>query len=142
MPGVSSRSTVRQGFTTAIDDFGVGFSGLSLLAEFQPDVIKVDMGLVRGIDASPPRRAIMAGVVATARALGVAVVAEGIETPAEAATLASLGISLMQGYLIARPMTAGLPPVSLPDVLGADLLTADLLGADVTGTDAGARRVA
>ena len=102
----------RQGFTTAIDDFGTGFSNLGLLAEFQPDVLKLDMGLIRGIDASGPRRAIVAGVMATARALGIAVVAEGIETREEAATLSGLGVTLMQGYFFARPLTGALPAVA------------------------------
>lgn len=51
------------GFTTALDDFGAGYAGLSLLAKFQPDLIKIDMELVRGVDASKPKQAIIKGIV-------------------------------------------------------------------------------
>jgi EAL domain-containing protein (putative c-di-GMP-specific phosphodiesterase class I) len=100
----------RQGFTTAIDDFGAGFSGLNLLADFQPDLIKLDMDLIRNIDGNRTRQAIAAGVLATCRELGIAVVAEGVETAAEAKVLAGLGVSLMQGYLFAKPAFEALTP--------------------------------
>ena len=91
------------GFTVAIDDFGAGYAGLALLARFQPDVIKIDMELVRGIDSSAPRQAIVAGIVGICRQLGITVLAEGIETHAEAEMLRAAGIRLFQGYLFARP---------------------------------------
>ena len=97
------RDYAQRGFVTAIDDFGAGYAGLALLAEFQPDVVKLDMGLVRGIDAHAARATIVAGMVATCRALGCRVVAEGVETPAEYDRLRELGIDLFQGYLFARP---------------------------------------
>ena len=90
-------------FETAIDDFGAGFAGLTLLADFQPDIVKLDMALIRAIDQSPPRRAIVAGVVAMCRELGIELIAEGIETADEARCLADLGIGLMQGYWFGRP---------------------------------------
>lgn len=93
----------RQGFSTAIDDFGAGYAGLNLLANFQPDIIKLDMALTRAIDSDRARRAIVSGVVLTCRELGIQVVAEGVETAAEMAALRELGIELMQGYLFARP---------------------------------------
>ena len=93
----------RIGFKTAIDDFGAGFAGLNLLADFQPDIVKLDMALIRAIDQSPPRRAIVAGVVAMCRELGIELIAEGIETADEARCLADLGIGLMQGYWFGRP---------------------------------------
>jgi len=93
----------RIGFKTAIDDFGAGFAGLNLLADFQPDIVKLDMALVQGIDRSPSRRAIVAGVVAMCRQLSIEVIAEGIETGDEARCLSDLGITLMQGYWFARP---------------------------------------
>lgn len=102
----------RRGFTTAIDDFGAGYAGLNLLAELQPDVIKLDMALIRAIDSSATRRTIVAAVVAMARELGVAVIAEGIETDAELATLRMLGIRLCQGYRLARPAFEALPQVT------------------------------
>lgn len=97
------REYKRIGFKTAIDDFGAGFAGLNLLADFQPDIVKLDMALVRGIDQSAARRAIVAAVVAMCRELTIDVIAEGIETCDEAKCLADLGISLMQGYWFARP---------------------------------------
>ncbi|WP_374320343.1 EAL domain-containing protein [Pseudoxanthomonas kaohsiungensis] len=93
----------RIGFKTAIDDFGAGFAGLNLLADFQPDMVKLDMALVRGIDQDVPRRTIVSGVVSICRQLGIEVIAEGIETRDEAQCLADLGIRLMQGYWFARP---------------------------------------
>jgi EAL domain-containing protein (putative c-di-GMP-specific phosphodiesterase class I) len=93
----------RFGFRTAIDDFGAGYAGLGLLAEYQPDIIKIDMELVRGIDASKPRQAIVNGIVAICAELGVRVLAEGIETKAERDVLRAAGIDLMQGYLFCKP---------------------------------------
>jgi EAL domain-containing protein (putative c-di-GMP-specific phosphodiesterase class I) len=97
------REYKRQGFTTAIDDFGAGQSGLNLLADFQPDILKLDMALTRGIDADRTRRAIVRGAISVASELNIRVVAEGIETIDEFHTLGDLGVSLFQGYLFARP---------------------------------------
>lgn len=99
----------RQGFTTAIDDFGSGYSGLNLLATFQPNVLKVDMALTRSIDQDPVRSAIVEGVVLVAGRLGITLVAEGIETEGERDALLGLGIVLQQGYLFARPAVEALP---------------------------------
>lgn len=104
----------RMGFATALDDFGAGHAGLSLLAKFQTDLIKLDMELVRGIDASLPRRMIVDGVLRMANALGIGVVAEGIETVAECETLRALGVRHQQGYLFARPGFRTLPAASRP----------------------------
>ena len=93
----------RFGFQTAIDDFGAGYAGLNLLAEYQPHIIKIDMDLVRGIDASHAKQAIVRGIVAICRELDVKVLAEGIETAAERDTLRGAGIDLMQGYLFCKP---------------------------------------
>lgn len=99
----------RHGFTTAIDDFGSGYSGLNLLAEFQPQVIKLDMALTRNIDADPVREAIVSGIIHAAGRLGIQIIAEGVETEAERDALLELGIHLMQGYLFARPEVGCLP---------------------------------
>ncbi len=99
----------KTGFTTALDDFGAGYAGLSLLANFRPDMIKIDMALVRGIATSPARQTIMAGLIGIARGLGIEVIAEGVETPEEATFLCAAGIRLMQGYLFARPQIEMLP---------------------------------
>ncbi len=97
------------GFRTAIDDFGAGHSGLNLLAKFQPDVVKVDMDLIRGLDHDAKKAIIMRHVIAMCRDLGVALVAEGVETPAEYDTLRDLGVSLFQGYYLAKPGFEQLP---------------------------------
>jgi EAL domain-containing protein (putative c-di-GMP-specific phosphodiesterase class I) len=102
----------RQGFTTAIDDFGSGYSGLNLLAMFQPQVLKIDMALTRTIDQDTVKQAIVEGIVLVAKRLGITVIAEGIETRGESAALLELGIDLMQGYLFARPEVGRLPPGS------------------------------
>ncbi|WP_246687959.1 MULTISPECIES: EAL domain-containing protein [unclassified Methylobacterium] len=104
-------------FATALDDFGAGYAGLNLLACFQPDFIKLDMELIRGIATSLARQTIVAGVVTMARQLDVAVIAEGVETEAELTTLQATGIHLFQGYLFAKPTVASLPQVWLPDAL-------------------------
>ncbi|SEI22747.1 EAL domain-containing protein [Pseudomonas asplenii] len=93
----------RQGFTTAIDDFGSGYSGLNFLAMFQPQVLKIDMALTRDIDKDPVRRAIVEGIVLVAKRLGITVVAEGIETLEERDAILDLDVNLMQGYLFAKP---------------------------------------
>lgn len=93
----------RIGFLTAIDDFGAGYAGLNLLSQFQPDLVKLDMELIRGIDTHAARQIIVASTVRMCRELGVLVIAEGIETVGEMAFLRSIGVSLMQGYLFARP---------------------------------------
>ncbi len=102
------------GFKTAIDDFGAGYSGLNLLAKFQPDVVKLDMDLVRNVDTDRVKRALVAGVVRICREIGVEVLAEGIETVAEYATLCDIGLRLLQGYLFARPGFEALPTPAWP----------------------------
>jgi EAL domain-containing protein (putative c-di-GMP-specific phosphodiesterase class I) len=99
----------QMGFRTAIDDFGAGYSGLNLLAQFQPDLVKLDMGLLRDIDTQPARRAIVRHVAALCAELGIETIAEGVETEAEFHTLRELGLRLFQGYLFARPGFEHLP---------------------------------
>ena len=96
------------GFSTAIDDFGAGYAGLNLLSEYQPDIIKIDMDLVRGIDADKVRQAIVKGIAIICQELNIKLLAEGIETRAERDFLYSLGISLMQGYWFSKPVFKGL----------------------------------
>jgi len=102
----------RFGFQTAIDDFGAGYSGLTLLADFQPDLIKLDMELVRGIDVDVVRQHIVRGVVAICRDLGVKVIAEGIESHGERDFFEAHGVTLMQGYLFAKPAFKTIPELS------------------------------
>ncbi len=91
------------GLKFAIDDFGAGYAGLNLLAEFQSDVVKVDMHLVRGIDSRGPRQAIVRGIARTCMDLGIDIIAEGVETKEEFYWFMDEGITLFQGYLFAKP---------------------------------------
>ncbi|MDT8438198.1 MAG: EAL domain-containing protein [Wenzhouxiangellaceae bacterium] len=91
------------GFLTAIDDFGAGFSGLNLLADFRTDLVKLDLALVRDIDNDRARQAIVRGVLGVCEELGARVIAEGVETVAEWKCLEDMGIELFQGFLFARP---------------------------------------
>lgn len=100
------------GFKTAIDDFGAGYAGLGLLAKFQPDIVKLDMALIRGIDTDHVKRAIVSNTLNMLRDLGIDPVCEGIETVDEHDALRDLGVSLMQGYLLARPAVEALPSIS------------------------------
>jgi len=93
-----------QGFKTAIDDFGAGFSGLNMLAEFLPDLVKLDMALIRNIHSSRSRKAIVKGVATMCHELDIGLIAEGIETVEEKETLLELGIYLQQGYLYSKPV--------------------------------------
>lgn len=102
----------RQGMLTAIDDFGAGHSGLNTLAEFQPDIVKIDMDLTRNVHKDRVRRAITRAIVTMCRDLGISVIAEGVENVHEVLTLREMGIRLYQGYLFARPEVGLLPGVS------------------------------
>jgi EAL domain-containing protein (putative c-di-GMP-specific phosphodiesterase class I) len=99
------------GFVTAIADFGAGYSGLNLLADFQPHMIKLDMALTRNIHSDRVRRAIVFAILTACRELDIRVVAEGIESREEFLTLADQGIELFQGYYFARPAFEALPAI-------------------------------
>lgn len=103
----------KQGFKTAIDDFGSGYAGFNLLADFQPDLLKLDMDLIRGVDSDGVRQVLVEGTVQMCRKLGIEVIAEGVETREELVTLQGMGIELFQGYLLARPGFESLPDVNL-----------------------------
>jgi EAL domain-containing protein (putative c-di-GMP-specific phosphodiesterase class I) len=87
----------------AVDDAGAGFASLRHIVELRPDFVKLDRSLVADIDGDPGRQAIVAGMRHFALATGCRLIAEGIETEAELATLRSLEIELGQGYLLGRP---------------------------------------
>lgn len=105
------------GLRFAIDDFGAGYAGLNLLAEFQPDILKLDMALVRAIDRRGPRQAIVRGISRACQDLGIEVVAEGVETPGELCWCRDEGLELFQGNLIAEPAFEQLPAarVAVPE---------------------------
>ena len=91
------------GFRIAIDDLGAGYAGLSYFALLSPDVVKLDMSLVRSVHESPIKQKLVGSMTTLCRELGMRVVAEGVETAAERDTLVALGADLLQGYLYAKP---------------------------------------
>lgn len=121
------RSAVRQlratGMQVAIDDFGAGHAGLSLLADFQPDTLKLDKCIIQGVHTSGPRQAIVRSVIEFCFCLGITVVAEGVETEEEWQWLQSAGVRRFQGYLFARPGFQCVPPVPWSSLLAIDKAT-------------------
>jgi EAL domain-containing protein (putative c-di-GMP-specific phosphodiesterase class I) len=91
------------GFQIAIDDLGAGYAGLTSFTQLEPRIAKLDMSLVRGVDADSRRQSIIRSMIRLCDELGMLVVAEGVETAAERDMLAKLGCDLLQGYLFARP---------------------------------------
>ena len=94
------------GVRISIDDFGTGYSSLAYLRRFPLDELKVDKSFVDGLGRDPEATAIVAAVMGMAHALDLTVVAEGVETEAQAAALRNLGCDEAQGYLYARPQSA------------------------------------
>ena len=99
------------GFWTALDDFGAGYAGLSLLARLQPNLIKIDMELLRDIHLSQARQVIVSALATMARELDITLLAEGVESEAELTALRAAGIRLFQGYHFAKPGFMSLPAV-------------------------------
>jgi EAL domain-containing protein (putative c-di-GMP-specific phosphodiesterase class I)/ActR/RegA family two-component response regulator len=91
------------GFSLAIDDLGAGYAGLTSIARLEPDVVKLDMSLVRGIDESFKKRQLVSSMARVCGDLGMIVVTEGVETSAERDTLVGLGCDVLQGYFFGRP---------------------------------------
>lgn len=96
----------RLGYRIAVDDLGAGYAGLASFARLRPDVVKLDMSLVRAIDTDPIRRKLVGSLTRASHDLGIQVVAEGIETDAELAAIGLLEVDLLQGYLLGRPARA------------------------------------
>jgi EAL domain-containing protein (putative c-di-GMP-specific phosphodiesterase class I) len=93
----------RMGFKIAIDDLGAGYSGLASVVSLEPDVIKLDMSLVRGVDESSMKQKLVRALAELCRRLGILLVGEGVETPGERDMLVELGCTLLQGYLHGKP---------------------------------------
>jgi EAL domain-containing protein (putative c-di-GMP-specific phosphodiesterase class I) len=103
--GVERRvSRLREhGFRIAVDDLGAGYAGLSSFALLEPEIVKLDVSLLRDIDQSPVKQKLVQSMTALCKDMGFLVVAEGIETVAERDCVVALGCDLLQGYLFARP---------------------------------------
>lgn len=101
------------GYSIAIDDVGAGYAGLSSIALLEPEVIKLDMSLIRDIDRRPTQQRLVRSMVDVASDLRALLIVEGIETDSELDTLVDLGCDLMQGYRFARPGPA-FPQVGMP----------------------------
>jgi EAL domain-containing protein (putative c-di-GMP-specific phosphodiesterase class I) len=99
------------GFKTAIDDFGAGYAGLGLLSKFQPDIVKLDMQLIRGVDRDVVKQRIVKSMLDLLADLGIQTICEGVETPDELQALEHLGARLIQGYVLARPTFESLSSV-------------------------------
>ena len=100
------------GYRIAVDDLGAGYAALGALATLEPEIVKLDMSLVRDIDQHAVKRRVVAAIANLCRELGSRVVAEGVETEAERKACLDAGIDLLQGYLFAKP-ARGFQPVSL-----------------------------
>lgn len=92
------------GFRVAVDDLGAGYAGLSSFSQLEPEIVKLDMSLVRGVDSSSSKASLVRSMVQVCtNELGMSVVCEGVETEAEREALIGLGADLLQGYLFGRP---------------------------------------
>lgn len=91
------------GFRIAVDDLGAGYAGLTSFVTLEPDIVKLDMSLIRDVDTSTKKQKLVSALVEVCRDLGPMVVAEGVETTTERDTLLGLGCDLLQGYLYAKP---------------------------------------
>jgi EAL domain-containing protein (putative c-di-GMP-specific phosphodiesterase class I) len=91
------------GYRIALDDLGSGYAGLASFAILEPEIVKIDMSLVRDVHRSATRRCLIASILAACRELRCTAIAEGVELPAERDALGELGCELLQGFLFARP---------------------------------------
>jgi diguanylate cyclase (GGDEF)-like protein len=105
--GAALKQLKAAGVRIALDDFGTGYASLTHLKDFPVDLLKIDRSFVASLGDTRESRAIVRGIAGIARDLGIAVIAEGIETEAQAEILARFGIALGQGFLYARPMDPG-----------------------------------
>jgi EAL domain-containing protein (putative c-di-GMP-specific phosphodiesterase class I)/ActR/RegA family two-component response regulator len=99
------------GYHIALDDLGAGYAGLTSLAQLQPEVVKIDMSLVRDVDKSATKQKLVGSMATLSKEMGMLVVVEGVETVGERDTLVGLGCDLFQGYLFAKPGRP-FPPVA------------------------------
>jgi EAL domain-containing protein (putative c-di-GMP-specific phosphodiesterase class I) len=97
-------ATLRErGFRVAVDDLGAGYAGLTSFAQLEPDIVKLDMSLVRDVHKSPVKRKLVQSMTSVCKELGALVVAEGVEVVEECDVLIDIGCDLLQGYYFAKP---------------------------------------
>lgn len=101
----------KRGYRIAVDDLGAGYAALGALATLEPEIVKLDMSLVRDLDRHATKRRVVGAIATLCRELGSRVVAEGVETQSEFAALREAGIELIQGFLLARPARVRNVPV-------------------------------
>ena len=99
------------GFRIAIDDLGAGYAGLGSFALLEPEVVKIDMALVRDVDKQPMKRRLIGSLASFCKDMGMLVVGEGVETREERDTLIEVGCVLLQGYLIGKPVDGLSQPI-------------------------------
>jgi EAL domain-containing protein (putative c-di-GMP-specific phosphodiesterase class I) len=130
------------GVGLAIDDFGATYASLTILDDLDPDQIKLDMRLIRGVERPGPRQAILRAIRRACYDLNIDVIAEGVETLAEFQFLAGQRIRLFQGYLFARPAFEALPPVHFPEMesVAAHIPPARTAGARVVAAGSRAKK--
>lgn len=110
-PGAQyARAFRAAGFRIAVDDVGVGASGLGALIAVKPDYLKVDGSITRALPQDPWARAFLTGLLSAASAVGARVVAEGVETEEQFRVLRGLGVTYAQGYYLGRPVVHGRSP--------------------------------
>ena len=98
------------GVWIAVDDMGAGYAGLNSFAALRPDIVKLDMAIVRGTDQDPYRRTLVRSMTAMCRDFGIPLVAEGVETEEEKSVLVDLGCDFLQGFLCGSPQALGTRP--------------------------------
>lgn len=101
----------KMGYRIAMDDLGAGHAGLATFASLEPDVVKLDMSLVRGSDKEPLRRKLIGSLSQLCHDLHMEVITEGIETPGERDAIVGAGCDLLQGYLFGKPEKVVAPPI-------------------------------
>jgi EAL domain-containing protein (putative c-di-GMP-specific phosphodiesterase class I) len=91
------------GYRIAIDDLGAGYAGLSSFAALEPEIVKLDMSLIRNVHQSDVRKRLVGSMTALCKEMEMLVVAEGVEIPEERNCVQAVGCDLLQGYLFAKP---------------------------------------